>query len=103
MSIFTHYKQGFRTIMEINFFDYVNNRVFFNLGKGKLLYLIAFFSKILNFTEYNYKIYNKELLAIIKCFEIKLKVINDLIKVIINYRSLKYFMTTKKLLKKQIY
>lgn len=51
--------------MEIDFSDYVSNRGFFQLGKNKLLYFIVFFSKNLNFAKYNYKIYNKELLAII--------------------------------------
>ena len=63
--ILTHYKQGFKIIMKTDFFDYVSNRVFFQLDKDGLLHLIIFFSKNLNLTKYNYEIYNKELLAII--------------------------------------
>lgn len=49
--------------------DYANNGIFFQLGKNRLLYPIALFSKNLNPTEYNYEIYDKKLLVIIWCFE----------------------------------
>ena len=61
---------------------------------------MIFFFKNLNPAKCNYKIYNKELLVIIKSFEqwiLKLKKIEILIKVITDYKSLKYFITTKKL------
>ena len=45
--------------------DYINSGVFFQLAKNRLLYLVVFFSKNLNPVEYNYEIYDKELLAII--------------------------------------
>ena len=67
--IFTHYKQSVRTIMKTNTSNYINNSVFFQIVDDKLLYLIAFFSKNFNFAEYNYKIYHKKLLAIMRCFE----------------------------------
>jgi hypothetical protein len=55
-------------------------------------------------TKYNYKIYDKELLAIIrylKHWRLKLENIDILIKVFINYRNLKYFITIKELLRRQ--
>ena len=55
--------------MEIDFSNYINSGVFFQLGEDRLLHLIAFFSKNLNPAEYNYEIYDKELLANIQCFE----------------------------------
>ena len=67
--ILAHYKQGLRTIVEPNSSDYISSRVIFQLGKNKLLHLVAFFSKKLNPAKYNYKIYDKELLAIICCFK----------------------------------
>ena len=67
--ILAHYKQGLRTIVETDFSDYVSSRVFFQLSKDRLLHLVAFFSKNLNPAECNYKIYDKELLAIIRYFE----------------------------------
>ena len=67
--ILAYYKQGIMTYVETNLPDYVSSRVFFQLGDNRLLHPIAFFSKNLNLAEYNYKIYNKELLAIIRYFE----------------------------------
>ena len=67
--ILAYYKQDVKTIVETDSSDYVNSRVLSQLGDDGLLHLIAFFSKNPNPTECNYEIYNKELLAIIKCFE----------------------------------
>ena len=52
------------------------------------------------FTECNYIIYDKELLAIIRGFEIwrpELASARQPIKVFTDYRNLKHFMTTKQL------
>lgn len=67
--ILVHYKQGVKTIIEIDLSDYINSEVFFQLSNNRLLYFIIFFSKNFNPIKYNYKIYNKGLLAIIKYFE----------------------------------
>ena len=67
--ILAHYKQGLKTIVETNFSDYVSNGAFSHLGEDGLLHPVAFFSKNLNLAECNYEIYDKELLAIIRCFE----------------------------------
>ena len=55
--------------MKMDFSDYVNGRIFSQLGENGLLYPIALFWKNLNPIKYNYKIYEKELLAIIQYFE----------------------------------
>ena len=52
---------------------------------------MAYFLKRLNPTEYNYKIYDKELLAIIKCFKQwrpELENTGFPIKVLSNYKNL---------------
>ena len=67
--ILVYYKQDVKTIVETNLSNYVSSGVLSQLGDEELLYLIAFFSKNLNPAECNYKIYNKEFLAIIRCFE----------------------------------
>ena len=67
--ILIYYKQSFKTIVETDFFNYINSEVFFNLRENELLYLIVFFTKNMNPTEYNYEIYDKKLLAIIQCFK----------------------------------
>lgn len=66
MPILVYYKQNLRIIMKRNFFDYVNSRDFFHLNKNRLSYPITFFFKIFNLAKYNYKIYDKEMLAIIQ-------------------------------------
>ena len=67
--ILAHYKQDLKTIVETDSSDYVSSRVFSQLGEDGLLHPVAFFSKNLNPAECNYEIYDKELLAIIRCFE----------------------------------
>lgn len=52
--------------MKRNFSNNISSGDFFQLGKNRLLYLITFFFKNFNLTKYNYEIYNKELLAIIR-------------------------------------
>lgn len=61
-----YYKKNLRIIMKRNFFDYVSSRNFFHLDKNRLSYPITFFFKNFNPTKYNYKIYDKEMLAIIQ-------------------------------------
>ena len=51
--------------MKTIFFDYVSGEIVSQLGENRLLYLITFFFENLNSLKYNYKIYDKELLAII--------------------------------------
>ncbi len=67
--ILAHYKWDPKTIMETDFSDYVSSGVFSQLSKDRLLYPVIFFFKNLNSVECNYDIYDKELLAIIQCFE----------------------------------
>lgn len=65
-----------------------------------------FFPENLNFTKCNYEIYNKKLFTIIYYYEqwkSEFKDIKIPIKVIIDHKSLKYLITTKKLTKRQIY
>ena len=67
--ILAYYKQGVKTIVETDSSNYISNRVFSQLCDDRLLYPVAFFSKNFNPTECNYEIYDKKLLAIIRCFE----------------------------------
>ena len=63
-----------------------------------------FFFKILLLTKCNYEIYDKELLAIICCFEkwkSELQSISKSIIILIDHKFLKYFMTIKKLNQRQ--
>ena len=65
---------------------------------------VAFFSKKLIPAECNYKIYDKELLAIIQSLEewrAKLAGTEDLIQILTDHKALEYFMMTKKLTRRQ--
>jgi hypothetical protein len=85
-------------ILETNSSNYVSAGVMSQYNNNGILYPIAFFSKKHSTTECNYKIYDKELLAIVRCFKEwrpKLKGALSPIKVITDHHNLEYFITTK--------
>ena len=55
--------------IEVNSFNYVTRGILSQYNKDGVLYPIIYFLKQLSPAKYNYKIYNKELLAIIKYFK----------------------------------
>ena len=88
------------SIIEANSSNYITKGILSQYNKDGVLYPVIYFSKRLNLAKYNYKIYNKELLAIIRYFKQwrpKLKGIRFLIKVLSNYKNLQYFITIKQL------
>ena len=102
--ILADYKQGVKTIVKTDSSYYISSGIFSQLGDDELLYFVAFFSKNFNLGKCNYEIYDKELLAIIRCFEQwrpELEGTGVPIKVITDHKSLKYFMITKKLTRRQ--
>jgi hypothetical protein len=65
---------------------------------------IAYFSKVMVLAKYNYTVYDKELLAIIRAFEewkAELGALAELIQVYLDYKALEYFMTKKSLSARQ--
>ena len=59
---------------------------------------MAYFSKKHSLEEYNYEIYNKEFLTIIKAFKkwrLEFRGVKYLIMVITDHRNLKYFILIK--------
>jgi len=79
-------------------------RAFFHRGtmSGGQLHPVAYFSASLSDAERNYAIYDKELLAIIRCFEEwrpELQSGNDTkpTHMLTDHKSLEYFTSTKKL------
>jgi len=67
-------------------------------NKNGELCLVAFLSQKLAPAESNYKIYDKELLAIVRYFKqwhLELKGSLFLIHVLTDYKNLQYFITTK--------
>jgi hypothetical protein len=69
-----------------------------------VLHPIAFYSKKMTPAECNYKIYNKELLAIVLCLKewtAELEISQEVVKILCNHQNLEYFMSTKKLNRRQ--
>ena len=86
------------SIIKANLSNYITGGILSQYNKDRVLYLIVYFLKRLNLAKYNYKIYNKELLAIIKYFkqwQPELKGAKFLIKVLSNHKNLQYFITIK--------
>ena len=103
--IFRHFDPTKQCFVEINLSDYVNASELSQLDDKGVLYLIAYFSRKIALAECNYEIYNKELLAIIQCFEEwrpELEGTGLLVKLLTDYKSLEYFMSTKKLTSRQV-
>ena len=79
------------SVIETDSSNYTTGGILSQYNKNRVLYPIVYFLKWLNPAEYNYEIYNKELLAIIRYFkqwQSKLKGIKFLIKVFSNYKNL---------------
>jgi hypothetical protein len=71
---------------------------------NKQWYLVAYFFKTIAPVEYNYDIYNKEMLAIVRSlnqWQPELKGTAKKIQIFIDYKALKYFITTKQLTRQQ--
>lgn len=99
-----HFDPVLETIVESDSSDYVSAGVISQRGADDILRPVAFFSKSLLPAECNYEIYDKELLAIVRCFEEwrpELMSVENPTKVLTDHRSLEYFMTTKKLNRRQ--
>ena len=64
--ILRHFDRFKKTILKIDFFDYVNEGVLSQYDNENVLYSIIFYNKNLISVEYNYQIYDKKLLAIIR-------------------------------------
>jgi hypothetical protein len=91
-------------ILETDASDYVSAGVMSQYDDEGVLHPVAFFSKKHSVTECNYEIYDKELMAIIRCFEEwrpELEGTPSPIRVITDHRNLEYFMTTKLLNRRQ--
>ena len=88
------------SIVKANLFNYATKGILSQYNKNGVLYSIVYFLKRLNPAKYNYEIYNKELLAIIRYFkqwQPKLEGTEFLIKVFSNYKNPQYFITIKQL------
>ena len=67
--ILAHFDHSKRSYVEVNSSDYVHGGVLSQPNNKGILHPVAFFSRKLLLAEYNYEIYNKELLAIVSTFK----------------------------------
>ena len=84
--------------VEYNSSNYVIVGAIEQLEENGLQYSITFYLLKINLAKCNYKIYDKELIAIIKAFEKqRLELISVLAYIFTNYRGLQYFIIKKAL------
>ncbi len=67
--VLKHFDSIREAILETDFSDYVNGGVLSQYDDEGILHSVAFYSKNMVPAECNYEIYDKELLAIIRCLE----------------------------------
>ena len=68
-SVLRHFDRTRKSILEIDFFDYVNDKVLSQYDDESVLHLVIFYSKNMTSSKYKYKIYDKKLLIIIRCLK----------------------------------
>ena len=96
--ILHHYNSDLKIVVKTDTSDYVSEGILSQYDKNDVLHLIAYFFKKHNSAECNYEIYNKELMIIICTFEEWRSELEDFtysIDVIMNHKTLEYFMFTK--------
>lgn len=102
--ILQHFDPDKPSTIECDSSDYVNAGCLSQPDHDGILRPVAFFSKKLTPTECNYDIYDKELMAIVRSFEewrAELEGASDPVEVISDHKNLQYFMTTKRLSRRQ--
>jgi len=91
--------------IEVDTLDYITGEILSMECKDGKWRLVAFFSKSLNETEKNYKIYNKKMLAVIRGLENWKYLLEDTkskFEIWIDHKNLEYFMKAQKLNRRQI-
>ena len=99
-----HFDAEKEIIVETDALDYVSAGIISQYDDNGVLYPVAYFSKKHLPAKCNYEIYDKELMAIIKCFEEwrpELESTLHPIQVLSDYRNLEYFISTKLLSRRQ--
>src|SRR5271169_1965960 len=102
--VLRHFDPDQEIVVETDASDYVSAGVLSQHDDNGVLHPVAFFSKKHSPAECNYEIYDKELMAIIRCFEEwrpHLEGAEHPVKVLSDHRNLEYFMTTKLLSRRQ--
>ena len=95
-----HFDLNCQAILEMDTSDLVTGGILFQYNKEGVLHSVTFYNKSMIPAECNYHIYDKELLAIIHCFEhwcSELKHTDLSIQVFTDHQALKTFMKNKEL------
>ncbi len=104
-SVLRHFNLKRQAILKIDASNYVKGEILSQYDDEKVLHSMIFYSKSMIFAEINYHIYDKKLLAIIRCFKhwrLELKCTELLIQIFINHQALKIFMKNKQLSRRQV-
>jgi len=103
--ILRHFDPTKEVFVECDASDFVSSGILSQEDDEGVLHPVAFMSKKYDPAECNYEIYDKELLAIVRCFECwrpELQGAHHKITVITDHANLRYFMTTKQLSRRQV-
>jgi RNase H-like domain found in reverse transcriptase/Reverse transcriptase (RNA-dependent DNA polymerase)/Integrase zinc binding domain/Chromo (CHRromatin Organisation MOdifier) domain/Integrase core domain len=103
--ILRHFDPAKEVFVECDASDFVSSGILSQEDDQGILHPVAFMSKKYDPAECNYEIYDKELLAIVRCFECwrpELQGTHHQITVITDHANLRYFMTTKQLSRRQV-
>ena len=103
--VLRHFDPDREIIVKTDASDYVSVGMMSQYDADGILHPVAFFSKKHSPAECNYKIYDKELMAIIRCFEewrVELESSPHPIRVLSDHKNLEYFMSTKLLSHRQV-
>ena len=99
--ILTYWIPNAQLIVETDASDYALTAILSIVNEKNEVYSVIFHSHTFTATELNYNIYNKKLLAIFEAFKIWQHYLEGPaypIDVVIDYKNLKYFSTTKVLI-----
>jgi hypothetical protein len=103
-TVIQHFQPDRPTFVECDSSDFAVGGVLSQEGPDGLVRPVAFFSSTMSPAERNYAIYDKELLALIRCFEEwkpELLSTEDIVRVLTDHKALEYFMSTKQLTRRQ--
>ena len=98
--ILCHYNSDLKLVIKTDASDYVSEGILLQYDENSVLHPVVYFFKKHSSAEYNYEIYNKELMVIvhtIKEWRPELKDSLTPVEVITDHKNLEYFMSTKQL------
>ncbi|KAI1001585.1 hypothetical protein K3495_g6619 [Podosphaera aphanis] len=102
--VLRHFDPDRRCVVEVDSSDWAHSGILSQYNDDGILHPVAYFSGRLNPAQVNYKIYDKELLAVVTAFEHwrpELQGTVEPVSVKTDHKNLEYFMSTKTLNRRQ--